>query len=224
MSGFQTKQEELQVDKLLDQDQNVVDTIIEEDVAPHLRDEPLLGPTPDITPELNHAADPSALRHWLDDLSEYADQHRGEAKAAELLDEIACNALDELAQKAKDHRNAELEAGDEQSGFISDFVPDSAIEAAAMDTHKPDAPVEIDDVKPVIDDGDWGLNGGGGGAGGAPPPGGLPEEAAPGAPEPPPDAGDKGKEKGRVGKLVDRVFRRETAQQKPIKDPDKPKK
>jgi len=222
MSGFQTKQEELQVDKLLDQDQNVIDTIIEEDVAPHLRDEPVLGPTPDITPELNHAADPSALRHWLDDLSDYADQHRSEEKGAALLDEIACNALDELAQKAKDHKKEQIDATDEQVGLVTNFIADSALEGAAQEVRQPDAPVEIDDIKPIIDDGEWGMNGGGGGGGGAPPPGGLPEEAAPPAPEPPPD--DKNKDKGRVGKLVDRVFRRDTAQQKPIKDPDKPKK
>lgn len=219
MSGFQSKQDDLQAEALLVQAPEVRDTIVEDQVIPAIRDEQIYGPKPDIRAEIHHAPDPSALAAWIDDLNEYADKHRAEAEPAKLLDIISGHSIDELVQVAKEHKRA-IDAADEQTGLVPNFLPDSAIEAAAMDTHKPDAPVEIIDVKPVIDDPEWGMNGGGGGGGAPPPPGGLPEEAAPAAPP----ADDKPKEKGRVGKLVDRVFRRETAKQEPIKDPDKPKK
>jgi hypothetical protein len=220
MSDFQTKEDAADVAMLMSQQHDVAATIVEENVVPAVLEEPVKGPTPDIAPEIDHKPDPSALAAWMDDLSEYADKHRGEEKAAKLLDKIASGELDDLHQVNREHFKDDIDAVDEQKGYTPNWIADSALEGAAVDVHDPNSAANDVVPKPAAVDplGFNGGDGGGGGGGGGWPGGGLPEEASSADPAEPPPAADKpDKPKGAVGKLVDKVLRREDK-------PDKPKK
>lgn len=236
MTDWTTKQDDLQVAALLDQDQSVKATLVEDQLLPALREEPVVGPVPDIRPEIHGTPDVSSLAAWMDDLKEYGDQHRGEEKPATLLDSITTHELDELAELAKDHKEAEIDAADEQVGLVPNFIADSALEGAAVAV--PDGSgIEGDYFAPAESGFDpLGYNGGGsgGGSGGGwpnvPSEGGSADEGSAEEPDDGEDKPDAKQEKGKLGKLVDRMLRRDTAQQKPIvkeepaKPPEKPKK
>ena len=241
-SDYSSKQDDLHVEHLLDQEKNVKATIVEDQLVPALREEPLLGPVPDIRPEIDGAPDVSALAHWMDDLSEYGDDHLGETKPSTLLDQITTHELDETAEVMRAHLKDDVEADDEQQGMVPDFHADTKLEGAAIAV-PPASPFEdffipaTPSLDPLGYNGGDGGGGGGTGAGGWPPTegGGLADEGdgdegeGEGEGEGKPDPEAK-QDKGKIGKLVDRVLRRDTAQQKPQpkveppKPADKPKK
>ncbi len=229
MPVFEEKPELLE---LTAQAKEVQQTIIESEVLPNVAEEHPLGPTPDIAPEIHHKPDPGALRQWIDDLQEFADKHRGNAEAAKLLDKIESGELDDLEHVHREHLKEDVDAGDEQKGMVLDFHADSALEGAALDTHKPTAnelmplptpPVILDDER-----GGGGDGGGGGGWPGGPPVGGENEGDGDAADKP--DDPGKPQEKGALGKLVGKIGRAlksdkpETSDkvEKPAAKPDKP--
>lgn len=182
MSDFQTKEDAIDVAVLMNQAPAVTATIIDEAVLPAIETEKPVGPVTGKQEEVAHKADPSALSAWVDDLREYADDHRGNAKAAEILDRIASLDLDDLAEVARHHLKDDVSAEDEQTGIVNDFHADTALEGAALEVREPGAEaaaaaaVDADYLpvarKPFVDeyDGmpDGGSGGGGGGGGGLP--------------------------------------------------------
>lgn len=182
MSDFQTKEDAIDVALLMQQEPAVATTIVEEAILPAIETEKPVGPVTPHQEEVAHKADPSALSAWVDDLREYADDHRGDPKAAEILDRIASLDLDDLQEVARHHLKDDVSAEDEQTGMVNDFHADTAIEGAALEVHEPGADgagaaaADADYIpgkgKPFVDEYDGMPDGGSGGGGGAG--GGLP--------------------------------------------------
>jgi hypothetical protein len=134
---------------------------------------------------------------------------------------------------ARDHLKDQSDAADEQTGLVTNFIADSALEGAGVEVPEKGADEDyIVRAAPAVDPlgfNGGGGGGGGGGAGGWPGSEGIGDEGSNDEGD-----GDEGKpeekqEKGRIGKLVDKVLKRDTAEQKPQtkpdpKAPEKPKK
>jgi hypothetical protein len=158
---YEVKVEELQ----LKQTSDLETTLIEEEQQQPLPSQDLLSL---VEPEVVRIPpDPTALMAWVDDVA--LDQRQQPERVEDQLVERVHDVLadDAMAELAQDHA-MELDAAQERTGVIADFIPNTQRD------YETDVPDPGDDYfvasanRPFLDE-DSLFNGGGGGGGGAPP-------------------------------------------------------